>query len=60
MPQLIYIEQYAFVKGRSIVDNVLIAFELIYHMKTKQNAKNGDVAVKIDISKACDRLDWGF
>ena len=29
-------------------------------MKRKSNDKKGDVAMKIDISKACDRIDWGF
>lgn len=53
-------EQSAFVEGRSILDNALIAIELIHYMKCKTKGKMGDVALKIDISKAYDKIDWGF
>lgn len=60
LPRIISVEQSAFVKRRSIVDNVMVAFELIHHMETKHNAKTGDATLKIDISKAYDRVDWGY
>ncbi|KAJ9558242.1 hypothetical protein OSB04_012856 [Centaurea solstitialis] len=60
MERIIGIEQSAFVKGRSIVDNVMIAFEVLHNMKTKYKAKEGDTALKIDISKAYDRVDWRY
>ena len=37
-----------------------MAFEIIHHMKRKNKGKQGDVAFKIDISKAYDKIDWGF
>lgn len=40
--------------GRLIRDNVLIAFEMIHAMLNKRKGKHGDVALKIDISKAYD------
>lgn len=60
LPRIVSVEQSAFLKGRSIVDNIMVAFEAIHDMKTKQNAKNGDVTMKIEISKAYDRVDWGY
>ena len=60
LPRIISHEQSAFVSGRSITDNVLVAFEIIHHMKRKNKGKQGDVAFKIDISKAYDKIDWGF
>ena len=60
LPRIISHEQSAFVSGRSIMDNVLVAFEIIHHMKRKNKGKHGDVAFKIDISKAYDKIDWGF
>jgi hypothetical protein len=53
-------EQSAFVEQRSIVDNVMIAAEIIHHMKCKTRGKMGEVALKIDISKAYDRVDWNY
>ena len=60
LPRIISQEQSAFVSGRSITDNVLVAFEIIHYMKRKNKGKQGDVAYKINISKAYDKIDWGF
>ncbi|RVX23698.1 putative mitochondrial protein [Vitis vinifera] len=40
--------------------NVVVAFELIHYMKRKTHGKVGDVALKIDISKAYDRIRWDY
>jgi hypothetical protein len=53
-------EQSAFVSDRSILDNVMVAMETIHHMKCKVKGKVGEVALKIDISKAYDRVDWRY
>jgi hypothetical protein len=53
-------EQSAFVEGRSILDNALIAIEIIHALKWKTRGNKGELALKIDISKAYDRVDWGF
>lgn len=52
--------QSAFVEVRSILDNALVAFEIIHYMKGKSHGKEGDDALKIDISKAYDHIDWGY
>ena len=43
-----------------ITDNILIAFELLYHMKTSCLGKKGFIALKLDMSKAYDRVEWLF
>ncbi|CAJ2637965.1 unnamed protein product [Trifolium pratense] len=53
-------EQSAFVEGRSILDNALISIEVIHAMKRKTRGYRGELALKIDISKAYDKVDWGF
>ncbi|GAU39610.1 hypothetical protein TSUD_276500 [Trifolium subterraneum] len=53
-------EQSAFVEGRSILDNALIATEVIHALKRKTQGRRGELALKIDISKAYDKVDWGF
>ena len=51
--------QTAFVPERKGVDNVLIALELIYTMD-RMKGKEGYMAVKVDLEKAYDRLEWSF
>lgn len=39
-------------RGRGISDNVLVAFELLHYMKKKNKGQEGEVASKLDFSKA--------
>ena len=52
--------QSAFVADRLITDNILIAFESLHHMKTQCSGKTGFMALKLDMSKAYDRVEWVF
>jgi hypothetical protein len=49
--------QLAFIPGRSILDNAMAAIEIIHFMKSKTRGKKGEVALKLNISKAYDRID---
>lgn len=60
LPEIISENQSAFVPGRSITDNVLVAFELLHYMKQKKGGTDGEVALKLDVSKAYDRVKWDF
>jgi hypothetical protein len=51
--------QSAFIPGRLISDNTLIASE-IFHYLTQTNRKEGYVGIKTDKAKAYDRLECGF
>ena len=55
---LISKNQSAFVPNRSITYNVVVAFEIIHHMRRKTGGQVGEIALKLDISKAYDRVDW--
>jgi hypothetical protein len=48
-------EQSAFVEGRSILDNALIAIEVIHALKRRTRGMKGGFALQIDISKAYDK-----
>lgn len=53
-------EQSAFIPGRLITDNVIAAFEINHWMRRKTQGRVGYSALKIDMSKAYDRIEWDF
>lgn len=58
LPGLISPCQSAFIKGKSIVDNILLMQEVVknYH----KNEGSPRCAIKMDIMKAYDSVDWAF
>ena len=54
LPYIISPTQSAFVPGRLIKDNVLVADETINTMHLRKKVKKGTMALKLDISKAYD------
>ncbi|KAM1909716.1 hypothetical protein ACFX13_038443 [Malus domestica] len=52
--------QSAFILGRLISDNYLVAMEVAYYMHKRSSGMNGLMALKLDVSKAYDRLKWNF
>ena len=60
MEKLISENQSASVPGRAIGDNVLITHEVLHYLKTSQAEQRCAMAVKTDMSKAYDRLEWDF
>ncbi|KAL8154887.1 hypothetical protein AgCh_000296 [Apium graveolens] len=53
-------KQSAFIEGRLLTDNALIAYEVNHYIRRKTQGKVGVVGLKGDISKAYDRLEWSF
>lgn len=56
--RIISIEQRGFIRDRNIADCVILASEAINSLGKKQYG--GNLAMKVDISKAFDTLDWNF
>ncbi|KAL0405567.1 UNVERIFIED_CONTAM: hypothetical protein Slati_3870600 [Sesamum latifolium] len=57
---LISDSQSTFVPGRLIMDNMLLAYELNHFLKHKTWGRKGHSSIKLDISKAYDRVEWVF
>ena len=58
LPSIISDTQSAFVYGKLITDNVLVAFETMYHVSQKKRGKVGEMTLKLDMSKTYDRVKW--
>ena len=59
-PSIIDESQIAFVPGRVIFDNVIVAYETIHTMMTRMKGKIGYLAAKLDMSKTYDRIEWSY
>ena len=59
-PQLILEHQSAFHSDYLISNNIMVAFETLHYKRDRCAAKTGYMALKLDMSKAYDRVEWEF
>jgi hypothetical protein len=52
--------QSAFVLGRLISDNIPVAYEITHFLLNKKDGDSGYAALKLDMSKAYDMVEWDF
>ncbi|CAN1221856.1 Transposon TX1 uncharacterized 149 kDa protein, partial [Linum grandiflorum] len=60
LPSVISSHQTGFVRDRRITDNIIIAHELMHFLKRKTNGSTHYLALKLDMEKAYDRIEWEF
>lgn len=57
---IISASQSTFIPGRFISDNIMISHEVMHNMKRKVVRKKGWMALKLDMIKSYDRVEWVF
>ncbi|KAL9691084.1 hypothetical protein QQ045_011501 [Rhodiola kirilowii] len=60
LDQIVSPSHSAFVKGRNIVDNFVVALEIAHFLKNCRDDGEFYASVKVDMSKAYDRVEWFF
>lgn len=52
--------QSAFIPTRLIIDIIMTAYEALYSMKTRQRDRVRSMALKLNMSKAYDKVEWSY
>uniref|UniRef100_A0A803PAN7 CCHC-type domain-containing protein n=1 Tax=Cannabis sativa TaxID=3483 RepID=A0A803PAN7_CANSA len=60
LKEVISENQSAFIRGRLIQDNAILGFESLHCMKKGRFGNGKKMALKLDMSKAYDRVGWRF
>ena len=60
LAEIIDESQSAFILGRLISDNVLVAFETMHSINQRRKGKEAFMVVKLDMNKAYDRVEWAY
>jgi len=55
LPSLVLGEQYGYVEGRKIINNIIQAHEVVYSLTSKRKV---GMIMQLDITKAYDKLNW--
>lgn len=58
LPTLISSNQSGFVRGRNIVESIMLAQEII--SDTEKPTVGGNVVIKLDMAKAYDKVSWSY
>lgn len=57
---IIFETQNTFVPRRQIINNVLMAYEIIHYLRQRRGGKQGFMLLKLDMSKTYDRVEYNY
>lgn len=60
MDKVITQTQSAFIGGQQIFDNAILGYECIHKLQKQVSGRTSYFCLKLDMSKAYDRVEWSF
>ena len=60
LPNILFEHQSAFMTDRLISNNIMVAFETLHYMRNHSIRNTCFMALKLDMSKAYDRVEWVY
>ena len=60
LPKIVSEQQSAFMTDRLISDNIMVAFETLHYMCDHSTGNTRYMALKLDMSKVYDRVEWMY
>lgn len=60
LPSVTFESQCAFQSNKSILDYILVTFMTLHHMNIQKSKNMSFMAMKLDMSKVYDRVEWKF
>lgn len=60
LSEIISPTQSVFVPRRMITNNILVTYECFHTIKKKRGGREGLCAIKLDMHKVCDWVEWPF
>ncbi|CAN0904410.1 LINE-1 retrotransposable element ORF2 protein [Linum grandiflorum] len=60
LPHIIGAHQIGFLRERRITYNIIVAHEIMHFLKRKRHDRKLYMALKLDMEKAYDRLEWDY
>ncbi|CAL9001924.1 unnamed protein product [Prunus brigantina] len=60
LPEIISLNQSAFIEDRLITENILIVHEILHSLKKEGELGGSSLALELDMAKVYDRVEWPF
>jgi hypothetical protein len=57
MPVLVALEEFFYLQGHMILDNIILAHKVVHSLKTTKTSR---ILIKLDMTKSFDKISWKY